>query len=175
MDLDERLRLRDLLLGEERRDELNALLASPPPDEAVRHLIDALGPAFALLGRIVDEHLPLGTPTEAVDYALTHASGFDVASVLEYCGADEGQGGHSVDEVRRLLADHVDAGRLSVEYMFDCPRCGNMIAGRSDLPVDVFEVYCEHDRCRVTHRIDPAAAHAVYVNASEGPALRNWI
>ncbi len=65
-----------------------------------------------------------------------------------------------------MLADHVPAGRLNVAYIFDSPRCGNVITGRDELPVDVFEVYCEHDGCWVRHLIDPAAAHAVFINAN---------
>jgi hypothetical protein len=108
MDLDERLRLRDLLLGDDQcREELDALLTSAPRDGAVRRLVDAIVPPLERLRRVVDDQLPLGTPEEAVDYALAHASGFSVASVLEYCGADERQGGEPVDDVRRLLADHV--------------------------------------------------------------------
>jgi hypothetical protein len=176
MDLDERLRLRDLLLGDDdRREQLAALLTSPTPDEPVRLLVEEIAPALAQLDRIIDEHLPLGTPDEAVEYALTHASGFDVASLLEYCGADEQRGGDPVDDVRRLLAAQVQAGRLTVEYVFDCPGCGNILTVRDDLPAEMFEVYCEHDRCEVAHRIDPAAARAVFINADEDPRLASWI
>jgi hypothetical protein len=79
-----------------RRAPRAALLTSATPDESVRLLAEEIAPALAQLGRIVDEHLPPGTPEEAVEYALTHASGFDVSSVLEYCGADEGRGGDPV-------------------------------------------------------------------------------
>jgi hypothetical protein len=176
MDLDERLRLRDLLLGDdERREQLAALLTSPTPDESVRLLVEGIAPALAQLGRIVDEHLPLGTPEKAVESALTHASGFDVSSVLEYRGADERRGGDPVDDVRRLLAAQVQAGRLTVEYVFDCPGCGNILTVRDDLPAEMFEVYCEHDRCEVAHRIDPAGARAVFINADQDPGLANWI
>ena len=176
MDLDERLRLRDLLLGDDERLEgLNALLSSPTADESVRRLVNDLAPLLEQLSRVVDEHLPVGTPEEAVEYALARASGFDVASVVEYCGADERAGGDPVDDVRRLLAGQVEAGRLTVEYVFDCPGCGNILTVRDDLPAEVFEVYCEHDRCEVAHPIAPAAARAVFINADEEPGLASWI
>lgn len=176
MDLDERLRLRDLLLGDDqRREELDALLTSAPHDGAVRRLLDAIVPPLEQLRGVVDDQLPLGTPEEAVDYALAHASVFSVASVLEYCGADERQGGEPVDDVRRLLAGHVRAGRLKVEYVFDCPGCGNALTVREQLPETIFEAYCEHDRCEVAHRIDPAAAHAVFINSHEDRGLESWI
>jgi hypothetical protein len=176
MDLDERRHLRDLVLGDDQqREELHALLTSESADQSVRRLVDDITPPLERLRRIVDEHLPLGTPEEAVAYALTHASGFSVAAVVEYCGAAEQRGGDPVDEVRRLLADHVRAGQLSVEYVFDCPGCGNMITGRDELPAETLEVYCDHDRCRVAHRIDPAAAHAVFINANQDPELESWI
>jgi hypothetical protein len=176
MDLDERLRLRDLLLGvDQRREQLAALLTPATPDESVRLLVEEIAPALAQLARIVNEHLPLGTPEEAVEYALTHASDFDVSSVLEYCGAEERRGGDPVDDVRRLLAAQVQAERLTVEYVFDCPGCGNILTVRDDLPAEAFEVYCEHDRCEVAHRIEPAAARAVFINADEDPRLTSWI
>ena len=177
MDLGERLQLRDLLLGDDeaRRRELDALLSNESGDPEVAFLVADIAPLIARLHDAVDEHLPFGTPREAVDYALEHASGFSVAAVAEHCGAQESRGGDEVDEVRRLLAMEVQTGRLSVEYVFDCPSCGNIIDGRRRLPRSPFRVFCEHRACRAKRAIDPAAAHALFINADRAPALEIWI
>jgi hypothetical protein len=178
VDLGQRLRLRDLLLGDDdaRRDELDALLSAGSDDPEIAPLIADVAPLVAQLHEAVDEHLPFGTPREAVDYALDHAGGFSVAAVAEHCGAQESRGGEEVDEVRRLLAEEVQAGRLSVEYVFDCPSCGNIIDDRRQLPAEPFRVFCGYRSCCTRRTIDPATAHAIFVNAEQAaPALEIWI
>ncbi len=87
MELDRGLEFRDLLLGDDqRREELEALLTARVADPSLAALVGAIsGPLEQLeqLERIVDAHLPLGTPDEAVSYALAPASGFSAASVLQ--------------------------------------------------------------------------------------------
>lgn len=176
MDLGERLRIRDLLLGEDsRQDELAALLDSEPEDPDLRRVLDDVRPLFTRLYAAVEQHLPFGTPAEAVEYALARSSGFSVEAVAEYCDAAERDGGTPVDQIRGLLAEHVRAGRLTVSYYYDCPGCGNVLDARDDLPDGPFQVFCEHERCRVEHTLDPAQAHAVFRNTNPGPELESWI
>lgn len=175
MDLGERLRLRDLLLGDDRRDELEALLTDEPADPEVARLVGDVAPLIARLHETVDKHLPLGTPREAVDYAIARATGFSVATVAEYCSADESRGGHEIDEIRGLLAEEVQAGRLTVEYIFECPSCRNVIDGRGDLPTGPFRVYCEHPSCHAERTLAPARAHAVFMNTNQDSTLESWI
>jgi hypothetical protein len=177
VDLGERLQLRDLLLGDDevRRRELDALLTGGLDDPEVAPLVADVAPLIAQLHEAVDEHLPLGTPREAVDYALAHASGFSVAAVAEHCGAQESRGGEVVDEVRRLLAREVEGGRLTVEYVFDCPSCGNIIDGRRRLPSEPFRVFCDHRTCCARRTVEPATAQAIFINAEQALALEIWI
>ena len=84
MELDRRLEFRDLLLGDDqRREELEALLTARVADPSLAALVGAISGPLEQLERIVDAHLPLGTPDEAVSYALAPASGFSAASVLQ--------------------------------------------------------------------------------------------
>ena len=115
------------------------------------------------------------TPAEAVEYALTYASAFTVSSLVDFCGLDERHDNHDLDEVRRLLAQHVADGRLSVEYMFTCPRCGGLLAIIADLPDQPFPAVCRGDSCRGERLIDPGAARAVFVNSDQNPTLEGWV
>jgi hypothetical protein len=177
VDLEARLRLREALLGdEERQREIAELLAGRPRDPTAARVLEAARPLFARLHELADAHLPLGTPAEAVAYALRRSSAFRVEAVLDYCGEHERTGGQAVDEVRRLLGEQVVAGRLTVEYLFDCPSCGNIADGREELPSELFTVVCHGGRCEgAERRIDPATAQAIFVNADPDPALESWV
>lgn len=176
MDLEDRLRLRELLLGDDDRlRELDELAQGEDADPAARQLAAEVRPVLARLVEIADQYVPLGTPREAVDYALGHASGFRLSSVAEYCGTDERHGDHLINELQQLLGAEVQAGRLEISYLFDCPSCGNVIADRDDLPEGAFQVFCEHPNCRAERTIDPARADAVFINANRVPGLKNWL
>jgi hypothetical protein len=69
----------------------------------------------------------------------------------------------------------VQAGRLEISYLFDCPSCGNVIGNRDDLPERPFRVLCEHSNCRAERVIDPASADAVFTNPDRGPGLQSWL
>ncbi len=118
---------------------------------------------------------PAWPTPEAVDYALGHAAGFRLSSVAEYCGTDEQHGDRLINELQRLLAGKVQAGRLEISYLFDCPSCGNVIGGRDDLPEGPFRVFCKHGSCRAERTIDPAKADAVFLNANRDPGLKSWL
>jgi hypothetical protein len=176
MDLEDRLRLRDLLLGDDHREhDLKALLLGEHADPAVRRLVAEVQPLLAQLEEIADLHVPVGTPREAVQYVLGRASGFRLSSVAEYCGHDERYGSSIVTEVQRLLAGEVQAGRLEISYLFSCPSCGNVIDYRDKLPEEPFQTFCEHGNCQAERTVDPAKADAVFINASRDPALENWL
>jgi hypothetical protein len=177
MDLEERLRLRETLLGyEEHQQEIAELFATAPLDGEAAEVLKAARPLFERLHELVDELLPLGTPAEAVAHALRRSSAFRVETVLDYCGEHERTGGDAVDDVRLLLAEQVAAGRLSVEYVFDCPSCGNIADERDDLPSEPVTVVCHGGRCEGAERtIDPANARAIFVNADPDPALESWV
>lgn len=177
MDLEERMELRDRLFGDEHRQrELADLLADPPEDPDAAAVVDDVRPLLERLFEFADARLPLGTPAEAVELALRRASAFGLEAVVEYCGGSERVGGDAVDEVRRLLADQVAAGRLTVEYMFDCPNCGNVAAGREELPLEPFTVVCHGGTCDGAERtIDPKTARALFVNADQSPTLESWV
>jgi hypothetical protein len=175
MNLDERLELRDLLQGDQLwRREIDQLLARAASDPDVGRLAADLQPVLARLREVVDEHLPVATPPEAVEYALTHASAFTIASIVDFCGLDERHDSRDLHEVRRLLAQHVADGRLSVECMFTCPRCGFPV-DITELPDQPIAVTCIHDSCRGEEIIDPATARAVFVNSNRDPTLEGWV
>jgi hypothetical protein len=176
MDLSQRLELRDLLLGEDdaQRRALRDFLTSDHEDPEISRLVADVAPLVARLDEAVDQHLPYGTPREAVEHAISRSAGFSVAAVAEYCDADEKHGGEAINEVRRLLAEAAAEGRLTVEYSFDCPNCGNVIDHRDDLPDGRFTVMCEA-RCKAERVVDPATAHAVFMNTNQDPALESWI
>jgi predicted RNA-binding Zn-ribbon protein involved in translation (DUF1610 family) len=69
----------------------------------------------------------------------------------------------------------VQAGRLEISYLFNCPSCGKVIGGRDDLPWRPFRVFCEHGNCRAERVIDPARADAVFTNPDCGPGLQSWL
>jgi hypothetical protein len=176
MDLEARLRLRDLLLGDDqRRGELDDLVHGEHADPAIRQLADQVRPVLGRLQEIADQHVPPGTPGEAVDYALDHVTGFRLSDVAEYCGTDERHGDSLIGELQRLLATQVQAGRLEIAYLFDCPSCGNVIADRDDLPEAPVRVFCEHPNCRAERTIDPARADPVFINANQQPGMKNWL
>lgn len=176
MDLGDRLRLRELLLGDDQRlAGLDELMHADHADPAVRHLAEQVRPVLARLGEIADRYVPLDTPREAVDYALGHATGFRLSSVAEYCGTYERHGGSLINELQRLLAAEVQAGRLEISYMFDCPSCGNVIANRDDLPEAPFRVFCDQANCQAERTIDPVNADAVFINANQDPGMANWL
>jgi hypothetical protein len=176
MNLHERLELRELLLGDDLwRREIDRLLARAASDPDVERLAADLRPVLAHVREVVDEHLPVATPPEAVQYALTHASAFTISSIVNFCGLDERHDHHDLDEVRRLLAQHVEHGRLSVEYMFSCPRCGGLLAIVADLPAQPFPAICRSDSCRDEQILDPGAASAVFVNSDQNPTLEGWV
>jgi hypothetical protein len=101
-----------------------------------------------------------------VDYALTHASAFSLSSIVDYCGVSERRGSDGLDEVRRLLAEHVAAGRLRVEYMFVCRRCAGPLEITAQIADAPRVVVCESEFCRLGQRMDPTSARAVFINAS---------
>ena len=103
------------------------------------------------------------------------ASAFSLSSIVDLCGETEHHGGEQVDEVRRLLAAEVDAGRLQVAYVVDCPECRNVIGDRDHLPTAPFEMFCEFGDDHSSEVIDPATAHAIFVNVSRDPALERWV
>jgi hypothetical protein len=177
VDLEKRMALRDKLLGDElRQRELADLFAEPPDDPEAAEIVEAAHPLYERLQHLADEHLPLGSAAEAVELALRSASAFGISAVVEYCGGEERIGGDVVDEVRRLLGEQVAAGRLTVEYYWDCPSCGNVAGEREDLPDEPFTVTCRGGMCDGAKRtLDPARAHAVFVNAARGPMLESWI
>jgi hypothetical protein len=176
MDLEDRLRLRDLLLGDDqRRGELDELVHGEHTDPVIRQLADEVRPVLARLQEIADRHVPPGTPREALDYALGHVTGFRLSSVAEYCGTDERHGDSLIGQLQRLLAAEVQAGRLEISYLFACPSCGNVIADRDALPEAPFRVFCEHPNCRAERTIDPARADAVFINANQQPGMKNWL
>ena len=176
MNLHERLELRELLLGDDLwRREIDRLLAPAANDPAIERLPADLRPVLHHLWDIADAHLPVATPAEAVEYALAHASAFTIASLVDFCGVDERHDNHDLDEVRRLLAQHVADGRLSVEYMFACPRCGGLLAIIADLPDEPFQAVCRGDSCRGKRLIEPGAARAVFVNSDQNPTLEGWV
>jgi hypothetical protein len=176
MNLHERLELRELLLGDDLwRREVDRLLASAANDPVVELLVADLRPVLQHLRDVADAHLPVPTPAEAVEYALAHASAFTVASLVDFCGLDERHDNHDLDEVRRLLAQHVADGRLSVEYMVTCPHCGGLLAIIADLPDQPFPAVCRADSCRGERLIEPGAARAVFVNSDQNPTLEGWV
>ncbi len=150
-------------------------LAGDSAGSGRRHLAAEIRPVLARLGEIADQYLPLGTPREAVDYVLGHATGFGLSSVAEYCGADEREGDRLVNELQRLLAGEVRAGRLVISYLSGCPPCGNVINSRDDLSEGPFQVFCEHGNCRAERTVDPARADAVFINANRDPGLKSWL
>jgi hypothetical protein len=90
MNLGDRLEFRDLLVGDNSwRGDLARLLDPAQGDPALQRLAADLQPVLAWLQEIADEHLPLASPAEAVDYALTHASAFSISSIADYCGVSE--------------------------------------------------------------------------------------
>lgn len=180
MDPGERLDLRELILGEDPqlRRRLLQFLSEPHSDGTTARLVADLGPLFARIEAAVDEHLPFATPREAVDYSVARSAGFTVSFVAEYCGVKEEHGGPAIDEVRRLLAEEVTAGRLTVAYVFDCPTCGNVIDERDHLPDAPFKAQCE-GQCPEhgvpEQVVDPATAYAMFVNTRDDPALESWM
>jgi hypothetical protein len=176
MDLEDQLRLRDLLLGDDqRRGELDELVRGEHTDPVIRQLADEVRPVLARLQEIADRYVPPGTPREALDYALGHVTGFRLSDVAEYCGTDERHGDSLIGQLQRLMAAEVQAGRLEISYLFDCPSCGNVIADRDALPAAPFRVFCEHPNCRAERTIDPARADAVFINANQQPGMKNWL
>jgi hypothetical protein len=74
-----------------------------------------------------------------------------------------------------LLAEHVKAGRLSVEYMFVCRRCAGPLEITAQIPDAPRVVVCESEFCRLEQTMDPADARAIFINASQDPDLEGWL
>lgn len=175
MELDDRMHLRDLLLGQDIQEAVELLHAQAKDDPDAAALLDELQQALGQIAEAVDRHAPKGTPLEAVEYALSHASAFSLNSVAEYADASERDPDAATNEIRLALHSQVHAGRLSIAYVFDCPSCGNVIDERDDLPPAPYTVRCEHGNCKTDRTIDPAVAHAIFLNQNGDHDLESWV
>lgn len=175
MDLGTRMHLRDLLLGQELQEALDLLHARAEDDPDAAALVTAVGPAVRQIEEAVDRLAPKGTPIEAVEYALSHSCAFSLDSVAEYADASERSPDAAIEDIRRALQNQVQAGRLVVAYVFECPSCRNILDERDDLPQEPFTVRCEHGNCKADRTVDPASAHAIFVSQSDDRQLESWV
>lgn len=116
MDLDRRLELRDILLGDEKHQlavrELLRRGATSEPELDV--LFTRIDPLLQQLLAAVNEFLPKATPEEAVEHVLGHTRTFTLTTILEYCGDVAVLDPEVEAKVQREISSRLEEGTVDV-------------------------------------------------------------